>query len=58
MNGYANTNIPQPTTNDTNPDPGPSLPIDKNLILLAIAGTFLGLHIIHKHKTKQKKTLN
>jgi len=57
VNGYTQNQGPS-TPDSGGGEPLPILPIDKNLILLAIAGTLFGLYTIHKHKTKQKKTLN
>ena len=58
LNGYAGTPAPSTPTQQSETLPPEKAPINKNLILLAMAGTLIGLYTIHKHKTKQKKTLN
>jgi hypothetical protein len=39
------------------PDPQPDLPIDSNLLLLAIAALLLGIYVIYKHKLNKKASV-
>ncbi len=39
------------------PEPQPDLPIDSNLLLLAIAALLLGIYVIYKHRLSAKTSM-
>lgn len=39
------------------PEPQPDLPIDSNLLLLAIAALLFGIYVIYKHRLNRKASV-
>jgi hypothetical protein len=53
ISGFSASDPPAPNTPD-GVDPPPDMPIDENLVILALTALLFGLYTIYRHKLNRK----